>query len=222
VVRSTKIIELPGRCTTNMMAAHGSATKVFETVVPSTPACDTEISRAKRRRPLGGGLENLHRQASAADRAQTRAEAQSLNTHLQGSATAIEQVFQQRFQLLCTPDAIFHFQNFAVGKFFPSRSDGRVVSQAIQKNLGLGQCEPHFARETNEKNAVECITGITPLAANTVRRRKQAHVFVVTDRGRIETAPVCEFANLHILAFRVILESALDLKSTLTFSICEL
>jgi hypothetical protein len=40
-----------------MMAAHGSATTVFETVVPSTPAHDTKISRAKGR-PLGGGLEN--------------------------------------------------------------------------------------------------------------------------------------------------------------------
>lgn len=40
-----------------MMAAHGSATTVFETVVPSTPAHDTEISCAKGR-PLGGGLEN--------------------------------------------------------------------------------------------------------------------------------------------------------------------
>ena len=39
-----------------MMAAHGIATTVFETVVPSTPAHDTEISRAKGR-PLGGGLE---------------------------------------------------------------------------------------------------------------------------------------------------------------------
>jgi len=109
-----------------------------------------------------------------------------------------------------------------VRKFFPSWSDGRVVSQAIQKNLGLGQGEAHFAREANEKNAVECVTRITPLAANTVRWRKQAHVFVITDRGRIEAGAVCEFANLHFITSRVILESALDLKSTLTLSICEL
>jgi hypothetical protein len=53
VVRSTKNHRLPGKSTTIMMAGHGSATRVFETVVPSTPAYDTEISRAKGR-PLGG------------------------------------------------------------------------------------------------------------------------------------------------------------------------
>jgi len=107
-------------------------------------------------------------------------------------------------------------------ELLPPWSDGRVVSQAIQKHLGLAQREPHFAREANEKNAVECITRITPLAANTVRWRKQTHVFVITDRRRIEAGTVCEFANLHFPTSPVILESALDLKSTSTFSICEL
>jgi len=58
MVRSTKITEcLPGKSITIMMAAHGSATTMFETVVPSTPAHDTELSRSKGG-PLGGGFEN--------------------------------------------------------------------------------------------------------------------------------------------------------------------
>jgi hypothetical protein len=62
-----------------------------------------------------------------------------------------------------------HFQNLAVRKLFPPRSDGRVVSQAIQKNLGLAQSEPHFAREAYQENAVECIPRIPPLAIHAVR-----------------------------------------------------
>jgi len=82
--------------------------------------------------------------------AQSRAEAEALDTDLKGNAAAAEEVVQERFQTEGALEAFFNFEDFAMGEFFPTGSDGRIVAEAVEEELDFGEGEAHVAGETDE------------------------------------------------------------------------
>jgi hypothetical protein len=97
----------------------------------------------------------------------------------------MQKVFEERSQTPRALDAPLDFLNFSVREFFPARPNWGVVAQAVEKNFDLVQRESHLARKADEEHAVECIRGVTPLAAGTMGRGKQSASFVVADRGSV-------------------------------------
>ncbi len=44
---------------------------------------------------------------------------------------------QERFQTEGALEAFFNFEDFAMGEFFPTGSDGRIVAEAVEEELDL-------------------------------------------------------------------------------------
>ena len=93
----------------------------------------------------------------------------------------MKQVFQQRLQSTCAPDALFDFLNLSIREFFPARPNRSIVSQSAQKQFNFTQGKSHIARKADEEYAIERVQGIPPLAAGAMRRGKEPERFVVTD-----------------------------------------
>ncbi len=86
----------------------------------------------------------------ASEGTESRAEAEALDTDLKGNAAAAEKVAQERFQTEGALEAFFNFEDFAMGEFFPTGSDGRIVAEAVEEELDFGEGEAHVAGETDE------------------------------------------------------------------------
>jgi hypothetical protein len=97
----------------------------------------------------------------------------------------MQKVFEERFQAARAADALIDFLDLSVREFVPARPDWGVVPQPVEKHFDLVQRESHLARKADEEHAVECVRGVSTLAACTVGRGKQSASFVVTDRGSI-------------------------------------
>ena len=86
----------------------------------------------------------------ASEGTESRAEAEALDTDLKGNAAATEEVAQERFQTEGALEAFFNFEDFAMGEFFPTGSDGRIVAEAVEEEFDFGEGEAHVAGETDE------------------------------------------------------------------------
>jgi hypothetical protein len=110
---------------------------------------------------------------------------------------------------------LLNFVELACGKFFPARADRRVIPKAAEEELDLAEREVHIAGKADEQNAMKSVAGIAALAADPLRRGKQAAFFVVADGGSVEVGAGGELTDFHDGAPEILL----DLKPTLTFSI---
>jgi hypothetical protein len=129
--------------------------------------------------------------------AESRAEAEALDTDLKGNAAAAKEVLQERFQTEGAQEGFFNFEDFAMGEFFPTGSDGRIVAEAAEEKLDFGEGEAHFAGEANEKDAIEGFGGVTPLAAEALGWSEETHFFIIADGGGVEIGAAGELADFH-------------------------
>ena len=94
----------------------------------------------------------------------------------------MEQILEKSFQTERADDAIFDLGEFFCGELFPARADRSLIPEAAKEKLDFGKGETHLAREANQQDTVESVSRVAALAADAMRRRKQAELFVVTDR----------------------------------------
>ncbi len=109
----------------------------------------------------------------------------------------MEQVFEQGLQEERALDVFFHLSDFAVREFSPAGADRSVIAEAVEEDLDLAEGEPHFAREADEQDAIECVAGVAALAAAPLGRGKKAQFFVVADGGRVDGGASGELADFH-------------------------
>lgn len=84
-------------------------------------------------------------------------EAEALNADLKRRTAAKQQVLEKRFQPERTLDAALDFNEFAASQSLPSRADRGIVAETAEKESNFIEGEVHFARETNEQDAVESV-----------------------------------------------------------------
>ena len=129
--------------------------------------------------------------------AESRAKAEALDTDLKGNAAAAEEALQERFQTEGALEGFFNFEDFAMGEFFPTRSDGRIIAEAAEEELDFRESEAHFAGEADEKDAMKGFGGVTPLAAKALGWSEETHFFVIADGGGVEACAAGELADFH-------------------------
>lgn len=123
--------------------------------------------------------------------------AETLNADLKRRAAAKEQVLEKPFQLERTLDAAVDFHKFAARQFFPTRANRGIVAEAVEKESNFIEGEAHFARETNEQDAIEGVWWIAALAAGAMGRSKEADFFVIADGGGIKAGSTGKFTDFH-------------------------
>jgi hypothetical protein len=143
------------------------------------------------------------------------AEAKGADALLERCAMAAAETLQEHFELEGVCDVLFDLRELAGGEFFPSKADGSIVAKAAEEELDFGEGEAHVGGEADKENTVECVHGVAALAANTLRRGKEAALFVIADGGSVEAGANGKFTNFH----DDLPEMLLDLKLALSFSI---
>jgi hypothetical protein len=86
----------------------------------------------------------------AADKAQPWTEAKALDADFKRSATAIEQVFEQRFQAAQSLNGFLDFLHFAASKFPPARTNRSFVPQTVQEEPDLAEGKAHVTGQRDE------------------------------------------------------------------------
>jgi hypothetical protein len=147
--------------------------------------------------------------------AEVAAEAEAIDTELEGGAVAAEEALEEGFEFEGAGDGLIDFAELAGGEFFPAGTDGGVVAEAAEEEFDFGEGEAHVGGEADEEDAMEGVAGIAALPADTLGRDEQAHFFVVADGGGVEAGAGGEFTDFH----GGVPEIPLDLKLTLTSSI---
>src|SRR5215471_13350949 len=87
--------------------------------------------------------------------------------------------------------------DFASGEFLPARADGRGFTNATKEDADFLKRETHFARKTNEENAIQGFRGIAALTACTGWHGKKADFLVITNGGSVEAGLPCESTDFH-------------------------
>ena len=140
------------------------------------------------------GLRDL---PSRADTFQSRAQTEPLDTDLQRGTATPKQMLQKRFETASSPYSFVHFLDLAQSELPPTRPNGHIIPQAPKKDSNLGKSEAHFARETDEKDAVQRFIGVAALAARAVWRLEDTRFLVEANGRGVQARPSGEFANLH-------------------------
>ena len=104
---------------------------------------------------------------------------------------------QERFQTEGALEAFFNFEDFAMGEFFPTGSDGRIVAEAVEEELDFGEGEAHVAGKTNKQDAMKGVGRVTALAAEALGWSEETHFFVIADGGGVEIGAAGELADFH-------------------------
>ena len=113
------------------------------------------------------GLRDL---PSPADTFQSRAQTEPLDTDLQRGTATPKQMLQKRFETASAPYRFIHLHDLAQSELPPTRPNGHIIPQAPKKDSNLGKSEAHFARETDEKDAVQRFIWVAALAARAAWR----------------------------------------------------
>jgi len=112
--------------------------------------------------PGRSGLQGWHALAdyadlpSSADTFQSRAQTEPLDTDLRRGTATPKQMLQERLETASAPYSFIHFPRSCAERA-SSNAAQRVHHSASpgRKTLILGKSEAHFARETDEKDAVQ-------------------------------------------------------------------
>ncbi len=94
-----------------------------------------------------------------------------LDAHLERSATALQQVFEQCPQPAGAPDGLLDLLELSMSQFPPARDKLGVIPQATEEEFDLVQDESHIACEADEEHAVNSMAGISALATDAIRSR---------------------------------------------------
>jgi hypothetical protein len=130
---------------------------------------------------------------------------------------AAEEALKEGFEFEGAGDALFDFDKFPGGEFFPAGTDGSVIAEAAEEELDFGEGETHVGGKADEQDAVKGVAGIAALAADPLGRCEEAAFLIVADGGGVEIGARGEFTDFH----DGVPEILLDLKLALTFSIFE-
>jgi hypothetical protein len=139
--------------------------------------------------------------ASVAQCANAGAEAKAIDTVLKRGAVAAKEALEERFELERAGDRLIDFDEFARGEFFPAWADGGVIAETVEKEFDFGEGEAHIAGETDQKDAMERVGGITTLAAEALGRGEKTAFFVIADGGGVQVGAASEFTDFHISLF---------------------
>ena len=82
--------------------------------------------------------------------AEVGAEAEALNADWKGSAAAMEEMFEERFEAKRALDVVLHLRDLAMSEFSPARADGSVFPQAGEEELDFAEGKAHVAGEADE------------------------------------------------------------------------
>jgi len=130
--------------------------------------------------------------------AEVGAEAEALNADWKGSAAAMEEMFEERFEAKRALDAVFDFRDLATSEFPPARADGRVFPQAGEEELDFAEGKAHVAGEADQEDTMEGITGIAALAADAVGGGEKPELFIVTEGRSVKAGAAGEFSDFHL------------------------
>jgi len=130
--------------------------------------------------------------------AEVGAEAEALNADWKGSAAAMEEMFEERFEAMRALDVVLHLRDLAMSEFSPARADGSVFPQAGEEELDFAEGKAHVAGEADQEDTMEGIAGIAALAAGAVGRGEQAALFIVTEGRSVEAGAAGEFPDFHL------------------------
>lgn len=134
---------------------------------------------------------------AAGDGAAVGAEVEATDAFMERGTAAVREALHQFFEAAGAGDELTQVDDFASGKFFPARADGRGLANAAQEDANFVEGEAHFSGELDEENAVEGFGGIATLAAGARRSREEADFFVVTDGGSIEAGVGGKCTDFH-------------------------
>lgn len=134
----------------------------------------------------------------ARDLPEIGAQTETLDADLQRSTAALEEMLEKRFQTEGTLDTVVDFADLAVSQFFPTRTNGGVVAQAVEEKFDFAEGKAHFTGEADQEHAIEGVAGIAALAAGAVGRGEQAHFFVVAKGGGVEAGAGGEISDFHV------------------------
>jgi hypothetical protein len=126
------------------------------------------------------------------------AEAEAIDTELEGSTAAMEEALEEGFELEGAGDILLDFGELAGGEFFPARADGDVVAEATEEKLDFAESEAHVGGEADQEYAREGIARVMALSADALRRGEEASFFVVADGGGIEVSCAGELTDFHL------------------------
>ena len=127
---------------------------------------------------------------------------------------AAAETLQKHLEFEGASDVLFDFDELPGSEFFPTRADGRIVAEAAEEELDFREGEAHFAGEADEKDAMEGVGGVTPLAAEALGWSEETHFLVIADGRGVEVAAAGELADFHNPPGKM-----LDFKLALSFSI---
>jgi len=108
-----------------------------------------------------------------------------------------EEALEKGFEFEGAGDVLFDFGELAGSEFFPPRADASVIAEAAEEEFDFGEGEVHVGGETDEKDTVEGVGGITALAAEALGRSEKAAFFVVANSGGVEASAAGELADFH-------------------------
>jgi len=130
--------------------------------------------------------------------AEVGAEAEALNADWKGSAAAMEEMFEERFEAKRALDVVLHLRDLAMSEFPPARADGSVFPQAGEEELDFTETEAHAPGEANEEGTMEGIAGIAALAADAVGGGEKPELFIVTEGRSVKAGAAGEFSDFHL------------------------
>jgi len=104
---------------------------------------------------------------------------------LKRGAVAALKAMEERLELEEAGDVLLDFGKFPGGEFFPARSDGRVVAEAIEEELDFGQGETHITGKADQKDAIKGVTWVAALATDALGRGEETAFLIVADGGGV-------------------------------------
>jgi len=124
-------------------------------------------------------------------------ELEALDAFVERRAVAIREAAHEFFEAASVNDEFAEVENFAGGKFFPTRANGSGFANAAEEDADVVEREAHFTGKANEENTIEGFGGVAALSAGTRRRGKKTDFFVVADSGSVEAGLLSESADFH-------------------------
>jgi len=141
---------------------------------------------------MAASRQTLHRAAGHA------AEAEAIDTELEGGTAAAEEALEEGFEFESAGDGLIDFGELAGGEPLPTGADGSVVAETVEEKLDFGKAEAHFGGEANEQDAVNGVAWIAALAAETLGRSEEPAFFIVADGGGVEVGGGGQLADFHV------------------------
>jgi hypothetical protein len=134
------------------------------------------------------------------DKAEIFAEAEGIDALLERGALAVREAMEECLESEGAGDVLFDFDELFRCEFFPTGTDGDVVAEPTEEEFDFAEREAHVAGEADEKNAMEGVAGIAPLAPEALRRCEEAEPLVVADGGGVEAGAGGKFADFHVVS----------------------